>query len=140
MRSPRDRASIAEIFEAAGVGICEEVMVRGAGVGSSTSTTPTPEVLEIDMMTSASTPEPPQTPTSTDISFASITSSTAKAFAYSDDEDMKMGLRISARLTGPSGSKPPTPIIANGAKWMVHRTLSLTRIKPKKEARRGGKS
>jgi len=140
MRSPRDRAPTAEIFEAAGVGIREKAMVRGGGVGGSTSTTPTPEVLEIDMTTSASTPEPPQTPTSTDISFASITSSTAKAFAYSDDEDTKMGLRISTRVAGPLGSKPPTPISANGAKWMVHRTLSLTRIKPKKEARKRGKS
>jgi len=140
MRSPRDRAPIAEIFEAAAVGVREKVMVRGAGVGSSTSTTPTPEVLEIDMTTSASTPEPPQTPTSTDISFASITSSTAKAFAYSDGEDTSMGLRISTRVAGPLGPEPPTPILANGAKWIVHRTLSLTRIKQKREVRKRGKS
>ena len=140
MQSPRDRAPIVEILEAAGVEVHGEVMARGAGVGSPTSTAPSSEVVDIDMTTSASTPELPQTPTSTEISFASVTSSTAKALTYSDDEDMKTGLRISTRVAGPLGSEPPTPIIEDEAEWMTHRTQSLMKIKQKREARRRGMS
>jgi len=134
MPNRRGHAPIVGVLEAAGVDVREKVKVRESDVRAPTPSMPPHEVVDIDICISASTPEPPPSLLSTTIT----ETTSAKASAPTDGEDVNLGLTIPVRVAGPLAPELPTPIIADEARWMLHRSQSLSRIKQRREARRRG--
>jgi hypothetical protein len=132
MQNPRGHAPIVEVLEAAGVNICEKIMVRPSDVRSLSPTTSTAVVVVgTDTRTAGSTSAPSLTGSLATTDPASEVASNVGLLTSTNGKVIGLGYESPE-------SEPPTPIIENEAEWMLRRSTSLTRIKRKKESRRKG--